>query len=432
MRIFTKALEAADAGNAVRRHFARIGGCLQAGELRFDLEDYDRISLVAVGKAAVHMGRAIEDVMGGELDRELAVTKYGHASNSLPNCTLIEAGHPVPDEAGENAARSIQELVQHLEARDLLILAVSGGASALLPAPASPVTLAAKQQTTELLLKAGANIRQLNAVRKHLSYLKGGRLAALAWPATVVSLLLSDVIGDAVDVIGSGPTAPDSSTFADALTVVQQFELLDQVPEVVRSRLERGAAGLIEETPKLGDAIFRNVHNIIVGSNRLALEAAAKEAHEIGYRTLVLSSSLEGETCEIASSQAQMLREVADSGHPIPAPACILSGGETTVTVRGAGKGGRNQEFALAAAARIAGLNVAMLSAGTDGTDGPTDAAGAIATGSTVARAQDLRLSIAGHLANNDSYSFFEKLGDLVRTGPTGTNVMDIQVMLAG
>ncbi len=270
-------------------------------------------------------------------------------------------------------------------------------------------------------------------MRKHLSFLKGGRLAALAYPATIVSLLLSDVIGDAVDVIGSGPTAPDNSTFADALMVLKHFELLDQVSEVVRARLEQGAAGLIEETPKPGDPIFRNVHNIIVGSNRLALEAAERAARDLGYRTLILSSSLEGETCEIASSHAQTLREIAASGRPIPAPACILSGGETTVTVRGAGKGGRNQEFALAAAPRIAGLDkVAVLSAGTDGTDGPTDAAGAIATGSTAARAQELGLSVGGHLANNDSYSFFEKLGDLVRTGPTGTNVMDIQVMLAG
>lgn len=433
LRIFSKALEAADAANAVRRHFARSESYLRAGELRFDLQNYDRISLVAIGKAAVPMGRAIEDVMGDDLDRELAITKYGHASNSLRNCIPIEAGHPVPDQAGEKAAQFIESLVRPLEARDLLIVAVSGGASALLPAPAFPVTLAAKQQTTELLLKAGANIRQLNAVRKHLSFLKGGRLAALAYPATVLGLLLSDVIGDPLDVIGSGPIAPDSSTFAEAITVLKEFELLDQVPEVVRSRLERGAAGRIEETPKPGDPIFRNVHNIIVGSNQLALEAAASEARELGYRTLILSSSLEGETCEIASSQAQMLREIAASGRPISAPACILSGGETTVTVRGAGQGGRNQEFALAAAPGIAGLdNVAVLSAGTDGTDGPTDAAGAIATGRTIARAHQLGLSVAGHLANNDSYWFFEKLGDLIRTGPTGTNVMDIHVMLAG
>lgn len=433
LRILSKALEAADAANAVRRHFSQVDGYLQADELRFDLEEYDRIFLVTIGKAAVPMGLAIEDVMGDDLDRELAVTKYAHGSNSLRKCTPIEAGHPVPDEAGEKAAQILESLVRRLDARDFLIVAISGGASALLPAPAFPVTLAAKQQTTELLLKAGANIRQLNAVRKHLSYLKGGRLAALAYPATVVSLLLSDVIGDAVDVIGSGPTAPDSSTFADALTVLKQFELLDQVPELVRERLERGAVGLIEETPKPGDPVFRNVHNIVVGSNRLALDAAEREARALGYRTLILSSNLEGETCEIASSQAQMLREIAASGHPIPAPACILSGGETTVTVRGAGKGGRNQEFALAATPGIEGLDsVAVLSAGTDGTDGPTDAAGAIATGSTAARAQELGLSVAGYLANNDSYSFFEKLGDLVRTGPTGTNVMDIHVLLAG
>ncbi len=432
LRIFVKALEAADAANAVRRHFVRSVNYLWIGELRFNLQKYERISLVSIGKAAVPMAQAIEEVMGGELDRELVITKHGHASNSLLNCAPIVAGHPIPDQAGEKAARSVQELACQLDKRDLLIVAISGGASALLPAPASPVTLAAKQRTTDFLLKAGANIQQLNTVRKHLSFLKGGRLAALAYPATIVSLLLSDVIGDAVDVIGSGPTAPDSSTFADALAVLEQFRLLDRVPEVVRALLERGAAGLIEETPKPGDPIFRNVHNVIVGSNRLALDAAAEEARNLGYRTRIFSSSLEGETREVASQQAQLLRETLASERPDSAPVCILSGGETTVTVTGAGKGGRNQEFALAAAAGIAGLeNVAVLSAGTDGTDGPTDAAGAIATGSTISRAQQLGLSAAAHLARNDSYSFFDKLGDLIRTGPTGTNVMDVHVMLA-
>ncbi len=432
LRIFGQALEAAGAANAVRRHFVRSENYLQAGALCLSLRRYDRISLVAAGKAAVPMAQAVEDVMGGELYRELVVTKYGHAGNSLRHCAPAEAGHPIPDEAGARAARSIQELARQLNARDLLIVAISGGASALLPAPASPITLTAKRQTTDLLLKAGANIQQLNSVRKHLSSLKGGRLAALAHPATVVSLLLSDVIGDAVEVIGSGPTAPDKSTYSDALTVLKHFELLDQAPEVVRATLERGTAGLVEETPKPGDPIFQNVHNIVVGSNRLALDAAAEEARNLGYRTLILSSSLEGETREAAAKQAQMLREIVASGRPISAPACILSGGETTVTIRGAGKGGRNQEFALAAASGIAGLdNVAVLSAGTDGTDGPTAAAGAIATGSTVERAQQSGRSAAGHLARNDSYPFFDNLGDLIRTGPTGTNVMDIHVMLA-
>ncbi len=432
LRIFAMALEAADAASAVRRHFTRSENYLQAGELRLNLNEYDRLSLVAVGKAAPAMAEAIEEVMGGELDRGLVVTKHGHRRDSLRRCIQIEAGHPIPDGSGERAARSVQELVRDLNVRDLLIVAISGGASALLPAPVFPVTLDAKRKTTDLLLKAGADIRQLNAVRKHLSFLKGGRLAALAYPATVLSLLLSDVIGDDLDVIGSGPTAADNSTFAEAVAVLENFRLLHRVPAAVRVRLQEGAAGLIEETPKPGDPIFRKVHNIIVGSNRLALDAAAQEARELGYCALILSSRLEGETREIASQQAKILRNVITSGDPIPTPACLLSGGETTVTVRGAGKGGRNQEFALAAAPGIAGINgAAVLSAGTDGTDGPTDAAGAIATGSTVARAQHLGLSVEDHLARNNSYAFFDALGDLVRTGPTGTNVMDVHVMLA-
>lgn len=379
------------------------------------------------------MAAAVKKKLGSRLSSGLVVTKHGHGGSHIRGIEMIESGHPIPDEAGWRASQRIRELSRSLTVHDLLLVAISGGASALLPAPAEPVTLEAKQTTTDLLLRAGADIFELNAVRKHLSALKGGQLAALAYPATVIALLLSDVIGDPPDVIGSGPTAPDVSTFADAVEILRKYALLERVPAVVRERLERGVTGEIPETPKPGDAIFKNVHNVVVGSNRLALEAAAAKARSYGYLPLILSSTMQGETREVARVHAEILREAVSTGKPIAAPACLLSGGETTVTVHGEGKGGRNQEFALAAAVAIAGIpNVAVLSGGTDGSDGPTDAAGAIATGDTVGRARAIGLNATEHLRRNDAYPFFDALGDLVRTGPTGTNVMDIHLLLAG
>jgi hydroxypyruvate reductase len=345
---------------------------------------------------------------------------------------VIEAGHPVPDPQSIKAGQSVVALLDELTANDLLIVAISGGASALLCAPAEGITLTAKQQTTDLLLRAGADIHELNCVRKHLSLLKGGQLAARAYPARVLSLLLSDVVGDSLDVIGSGLTAPDPSMFSQAVRVLETRGVWPHVPLAVREHLEKGARGEIAETPKPGDGLFQNVSNVIVGSSRQALEAAAEEAKRRGYRPLILSSRIQGEARAAARLHADILWEAITSGHPIRRPACILSGGETTVTVRGEGKGGRNQEFALAAALALEGAdNILLLSAGTDGTDGPTDAAGALADGDTVARAAQKGLDAAAYLARNDSYAFFDALHDLVKTGPTGTNVMDVNIMLA-
>ena len=433
LSILRAALAAADAGNAVRRHVRRSRHRLIVGRQHFDLRFYERIFVISIGKAAVPMAHALEEILGQSISQEIVVTKQGHVDRPLRCSMPLETGHPIPDAAGQQASRAVGQLLRELNARDLLVVALSGGASALLPAPAGKITLAAKQKTTDLLLRAGANIHQLNSVRKHLSLLKGGRLASLAYPATVVSLLLSDVVGDGIDVIGSGPTVPDPSTYEDAWSVLASFQLLQRVPRRVLEHLEMGRAGRLPETPKPGDPIFESHHTAIVGSNALALEAAAGAARELGYNTLILSSSMEGETREVAAVHAQILREVVRSRHPLPAPACILSGGETTVTIRGEGKGGRNQEFALAAAFGLNGLqNVAILSAGTDGTDGPTDAAGAIVTGSTIERAKQLGLDARAELARNNSYVFFDALGDLVHTGATGTNVMDIHVLLAG
>src|SRR6185312_4186611 len=305
----------------------------------------------------------------------------------------------------EKGALAIETILRQLTARDLLFVLISGGASALLPAPAPPVTLRDKQSITDQLLKRGADIFELNSVRKHLSCLKGGQLAALAYPATVVALILSDVIGDPLDVIGSGLTAPDESSFGDALRVLSKFGLKAKAPRSVMARLEEGALGRIPETPKPGDPVFAHVHNVLVGSNRLALEAASRQAKQLGYRTVVLSSSMHGETREVAKTHAEILRELIKGTGLARKPACLLSGGETTVKVLGKGKGGRNQEFALAVAIQLNGeKNWAVLSGGTDGTDGPTDAAGAFADATTGSRALVAGLSALAHLGENDAY----------------------------
>ena len=390
---------------------------------RRDLDAYERIFVVGAGKAGGTMARAAEKVLGKRIFAGCVNVKAGDLAKTK-RIELRPCGHPVPDERGVAGAARIAELCAQAGAKDLVICLLSGGASALTPFPAPPVTLAEKQETTRLMLACGATIHELNALRKHISLFKGGQLAKLAAPARVVSLILSDVVGDNLDVIGSGPTAPDASTFETALAVLDKYGLREKVPASVRNRLEAGET----ETPKPGDPLFRRVENILVGSNQKSLDAAAAAAKALGYRTLVLASTIEGETADVARLHAAIARQIRLFGQPLRAPACIVSGGETTVTIRGEGKGGRNQEFALAAAIDLAGLKgTLILSAGTDGTDGPTDAAGAIADGDTVSRS---RRNAAEDLRNNDSYPFFQDLKDLIVTGPTGTNVMDLHLIL--
>jgi len=415
--IFRAALEAAHPGEAVmrqlrRRNFAR----------------YRNIYVVGAGKAAASMAQAAERVLDRRIAGGLVNTKYGHAV-PLRRIGMQECGHPLPDAAGVEGARRIAEIASAAGPSDLVLCLISGGASALLPLPADPITLAEKQETTKLLLDCGADIHECNTVRKHISAIKGGQLARLAYPATVLALLLSDVIGDDLDVIGSGPTAPDASTFAQAQAILERYNIWHRVPGAVRERIADGASGEIPETPKPGDPAFARVRNVIVGSNRMAVDRAAARARELGFHALVLSTFIEGETREIARMHAAIAKEIVRSGRPVKPPACVVSGGETTVTIRGDGLGGRNQEFVLAAALDIAGLrNVAVFSAGTDGSDGPTDAAGAIADGRTCTR----NPRAAEFLARNDSYHYFEGLKDLIVTGPTRTNVMDIRLILVG
>ena len=426
-KIFRAAVAAADPTRAVLAHIALDeGGILKAGRRHHDLAQFEHVFVIGAGKAGAPMAGALEKLLGKSITGGLINVKEGHVAK-LRRIELNQATHPIPGESGVAGSRRILEMAQAAGRRDLVICLISGGASALLPLPAPGITLEDKQKVTGQLLACGATIHEINAVRKHLSAIKGGRLAQAVHPATLLTLVLSDVIGDDLSVIGSGPTVADPSTFADALRILTKFDLLGKIPRGVLKVIE--AAG--QETPKPDDAVFKKSQTILVGSNRLAIEAAAKTARQLGYRPLVLSTTIEGETREVAAMHVEIAREVRVSGKPIGTPACLLSGGETTVTLRGAGKGGRNQEFALAAALRLASVPGALvLSAGTDGTDGPTAAAGAFASSDSLARAAALGMDANEFLNRNDSFSFFERLGDLLITGPTNTNVMDVRIML--
>lgn len=416
--IFQQALKAANPREAVLHHAPALAPILEAR--------YERIFVIGAGKASAVMAQAVEKLLGRRITAGLINIKDGHGA-PLKRIELIECGHPVPDARGVAGARRIAELAQQAGKRDLVICLISGGASALLPMPGPGLTLADKQAVTRLLLDCGANIHEINTVRKHLSAIKGGQLARLVAPAKLLTLVLSDVIGDDLSVIGSGPTWPDQSTFADALDVLRRFDVVERTPVAVLRYLEEST----EETPEPGDPVFAGAVTVIVGSNTQAVEAAEAEAIKRGYHTSILSTRIQGETRDVARMHAAIALEILDAERPLKKPACVISGGETTVTIQGTGLGGRNQEFALAAALEIDGAgNTVVLSGGTDGTDGPTDAAGAIASHTTVDRAEMVGLHARSMLDANDSYHFFEPLGDLLMTGPTGTNVMDVRLVL--
>jgi len=428
--IFQDALKAVSPETSVLNYLKTNGTELSVGTYSIDLSAVRDIYVVGAGKASAAMATAVEKALPGRITDGLINVKYGHTA-PLATIRLVEAGHPVPDVSGLRGAKEILSLVSGAGPEDLVICLISGGGSSLMPLPAPGLTLAHKQETTQSLLECGATIHEINSIRKHLSAIKGGQLARATFPAPLVTLILSDVVGDDLDVIASGPTVPDRSTFNDCLEIIRRYSLDRKLPASVLSHLRKGATGLIPETPKPGDAFFKNTHNIIVGSNRDALNAARLSAAEKGYHTHVISATVEGEAREIARSHMALAKKVIDIAKPVAPPACILSGGETTVTLRGTGKGGRNQEFALAAALEIDNLpNMVVFSAGTDGTDGPTDAAGAVADPETVPRARDMGMEPLSYLNHNDSYHFFQKLGDLVVTGPTNTNVMDLHIIL--
>ncbi len=431
LAIFQSGLAAVAPDPAIRAHCRRDGDRLHVGSKVYELSRYEKIRIIGTGKAAAEMARTLEALLEDRAEDGLVTVKYDHLA-PLRNVRLIEAGHPVPDANGCDGAQQILAMARESGPRDLVFCLISGGGSALLPLPDQGLTLADKQAASRVLLSCGASIHEMNTIRKHLSAIKGGRLAAAVHPADLCTLILSDVVGDDLDIIASGPTVPDPGTFQDAMAIVDHYGIRDRLPERVIHHLRRGVAGEIPESPKASAACFARTQNLIVGSNRQCVQAARKEAEARGYHTLILSSLMEGETRDVARVHGAMGREILATGHPAPVPACLISGGETTVTLKGGGRGGRNQEFALSAALDIAGAkNIVILSGGTDGTDGPTDAAGAIADGHTTSRARSCGMDPRRHLVENDAYPLFERLGDLLLTGPTNTNVMDLRLVLA-
>jgi glycerate-2-kinase len=428
-KLLVRGLGAVDARQAVGRAISRNGEELVIGRRRYDLRCYERVVVLGAGKATASMAQAVEQRLGSWLNDGFVVVKHGHV---VPTRRIVvaEAGHPVPDRSGQRAAARLCAMAAELGQRDLLILLLSGGASSLLPAPVAEVTLADKQRTTQELLRCGASIQEINTVRKHLSRIKGGRLAELT-KATVVTLILSDVLGDDLSAIASGPTAPDPTTYQDAVAILKRYRIWRALPQRVRQHLDRGRQGLVPETPKPGSSLFRRVHHHIVGNNLAAVRAVVRAARGAGLRTLVHRPALTGEAREAGQRFGALAKDIVRAGKPLQRPCCVVAGGETTVTVTGKGKGGRAQEFAAAAALEIAGLaNVWVAAIGTDGTDGPTDAAGAVVDGHTVARAQRLSVDLKGALKRHNTYPALKKLHQLIATGPTGTNVNDLYLLL--
>lgn len=389
--------------------------------------------VIGGGKASGKMAAELERILGDRVDSGVVIIPdYQRPKPVCRRITIHSATHPIPSERGVAGVQKMLECVGQPAKNDLIICTISGGGSALMPLPIDGVGLHDMQVVTDLLLRSGAEIAEINTVRKHLSSIKGGRLVQRLYPATVLSLIISDVVGDALDAIASGPTAPDPTTYRDAEAILKKYGLWSKATAGVRDAISRGVTGKIEETPKEGSKVFRHVHNLVVGSTRISCLAAAKALREKGYSTLVLSTRIRGEAKDTGRLFAGMLSGMVEDHLTLRPPACVVAGGETTVTVRGHGKGGRNQELALSAALEMEGMRkVYIASLGTDGVDGPTTAAGALADGEVVRSARMAGTVARGYLQDNDSNTFFRKAGGLLMTGPTGTNVNDIMIAMA-
>jgi len=432
IEIVDRAIASVDPSSAMRRRLKLEGERLRVGSQEFDLSEVGKILVVGGGKASGKMAEVLEEIIGARITGGVVSVFEGTASeHRLRRIELIEAGHPLPTEASVRGAKEMVGLVSGLGPRDIVICLLSGGGSALVTLPAEGISLEELRETTQLLLKSGASIQEVNAVRKHLSRIKGGQLAKAAYPARVITLLISDVVGDRLDTIASGPTYPDSTTFSDALTVIEKYGLTGKVPGDVLKRLKSGAEGKVPETPKSGEKYFLNTFHEIIASNADAIGAAAEVGKSHGLNVSILTTTMQGEAREVGAHLAAIAKKVAEARKPVSRPALLISGGETTVTVKGEGTGGRNQELVLAAAIGISGLeNVAAAAFSTDGIDGPTDAAGAVADSFTLQRSKHLKLDPSDYLERNDSYGFFKELGDLLVTGPTRTNVADITCLV--
>jgi len=425
------AIAAVDPGSAVRSVVETTGDGFRIGETRFTDGDFDRVIVLGAGKASPCMAAALEEILGDRIDSGVVVTKDGY--KIATDCIeILEAGHPVPDSRGHEAARRILGVASEASSRDLLLCVMSGGGSALTPAPPVDISLNDLQDLTDHLLRSGATIDQMNVVRKHLSDFHGGRLAVASAPARVVGLLVSDVVGNSIDVIASGPFTPDPTTFGDALGVLDELDSDRRTAAAIRRHLERGVRDEIPDTPKPDDSIFSRVANLVVADNARAGCAAAEAARSAGFHAQFITSRVQGEAREIAKVVAGTAIDIAQSGRPLPTPGCAIFGGETTVTVTGNGRGGRSQELAVAAAQLLAGVpRVAVLAMATDGTDGPTDACGGLVDGSTIDRARVRGGDVVRALKANDTYAYLEMSEDLIIVGPTGTNVNDLYMAFA-
>lgn len=421
-------LRAAAPGAMVERTVDLKGSRLRVGRTRLNTRSFRRTLVIGGGKASALMAARLEKVLGGAITEGRVIVPQ--AQNALPELSRVRfrrSTHPLPTERGVRAVQWMLGATKGLSADDLVICLISGGGSALMPLPAEGLSVEDKRETTQLLLKSGADIREQNCVRKHLSALKGGRLAEMLYPARVVSLIISDVVGNDLASVASGPTVPDPTTYARAKRILTKRGVWDAVPEQVRLHIQSGLDGMASETPKPGSGVFAKVDNLLIGSNEIPCEAARRELAAMGYAASVVSTVVQGEARVVGKKLAAMAVKAAGKGRPV----ALVAGGETTVHVTGTGRGGRNQEVALSAAIALAGKSgVVFVSFGTDGVDGPTDAAGALVDAETVSRGRSAGMEAATYLGDNDSNRYFAKLGDLVTTGPTGTNVNDVMIAL--
>lgn len=428
--LIQSSLDATDPDKAMKQSIIRKNHTLFVNGVEYDLKKYQRVVCIGAGKSSGHMAQTLEKILGKHLEGGLVIVKDGYGSKTQ-NVQVVEASHPLPDTRGSRGTKHILKIVKSLTKDDLLIVLLSGGASSLLCAPAPGLTLTEKRRTTHMLMRSGANIHELNTVRKHLSAVKGGRLAQ-ATSAKILTVVMSDVMGDDLATIGSGPTAPDPSTFQEAKMILEHYKIFPNIPESVRRHLEEGNIGNISETWKRRRGNPSRSQSIILANNQMAVAGIAMEAKRLGLRPYILDSPLQGEAQDLGTILGAMARDIHEFGNPVPPPACLLAGGEPTVTITGKGKGGRAQECILAAAQELAGLhNVAVAGFGTDGTDGPTDVAGAMVDGKTLQRAKKKGLSVETMLEKHDSYTFFNEIGGHIITGPTHTNVNDIYMVLA-
>lgn len=428
--ILNAALEAVAPDKAIRRHVSLNETCMNIDGTEYNLDSFEHIYVVGAGKGAAPMAATLEAMLGNRITEGAVCVKYDHAvpTNTV---TIYEAAHPVPDANGEQAARTILRIAQKATERDLVICVITGGASALTPALVEGISLEDGKRATSLLLECGATIHEVNAIRKHLSIFGSGNLARAAHPAQLVALIISDVVGDNLDVIASGPTSPDPSTFVQCIEIIDRYGIRDNMPANILARLESGVRGEIPETPKADDPAFSTVQNVLVATNLQALEAAATAALCNGYTPRILTSTMTGEAREKAREIVDTAMNICLDGKEITGPICLLAGGETTVTIAGTGLGGRNQEMALAASLYLQDCDhITMLCAGTDGSDGPTDAAGGFACSKTVERALCCSIDPHAYLADNNAYCFLDQTDNLLKTGPTLTNVMDLALVL--